>query len=365
MAYVFRTPGPWGPGKGSDLAPDEVDGNFWQAIQDIAAKAAQGVGIANIVVTGNQFTVVLTDHTLLGPYELPMMTIQFKGEWQPSTSYLAGDVITHGGSTYFVNVNHTSAATFDPGATDGLGHDLYGLLLQNPASTIPPGGFDKAFLRKVGTVDFVSAWETALLDDLADVSVASAIEGNVLVFSSGIWTAQAFSSLSFLLSQLGDVSIAESPGLVTGQLLTWNGFAWTNQLPAFNPNILSPLAGQILTYKTGEWENSMTADIPIKSGITVFGSLSLDYSQGAVQRVVMTNGVTLTGVTNWPPAGQFGRLMLEIKNNGAFTWTWPTGYHWPGGTEPTVSVSGRDLYALTTFDGGTNVDGSIIGQNYL
>jgi len=364
MAYIFRTAGPWGPGKGSDLDPFEVDGNFWQAIQDISAKSAQGVGISNIVVTGNQFTVVLTDHTLLGPYELPVMTIQFKGEWQPNTGYLGGDIITHGGSTYFVNLNHTSAMTFDPGATDGLGHDLYGLLLQNPANTLPVGGADGSFLRKVGAVDFQSAWQSALLNDLADVAVASPVEGNVLVFSSGIWTSAALTSMTLLLSQLGDVEIPESPGLIDGQILTWNGFNWTNRLPAFDPDIFAPVAGQILTYATG-WKNSNTADIPIAPTVSVFGSLSLNYSNGAVQRVVMTNGVTLTGVTNWPPSGQFGRLMLEIKNNGAFTWTWPTGYHWPGGAAPTVSVSGRDIFALTTFDGGTNVDGSIIGQAYL
>ena len=32
-----------------DLDPEQVDGNFWKAIQDIAAKAGQGVGISNFV----------------------------------------------------------------------------------------------------------------------------------------------------------------------------------------------------------------------------------------------------------------------------------------------------------------------------
>ena len=173
MAYKFRTPGPWGSGQAFDLDPVDVDNNFWQAIQDIAAKANQGVGIANIVVIGNQLTFVMTDHTIYGPFTLPIASIQFVGEWLPNHAYVANDIFTHGGSTYIVRINHTSAATFDPGANDGLGHDLYGLLLTNAANTLPLGGANGAFLRKVGGVDFVCTWGTAALIDLTDVHLTS------------------------------------------------------------------------------------------------------------------------------------------------------------------------------------------------
>jgi hypothetical protein len=36
--------------------------------------------------------------------------------------------VTEGGVTYLVEYPHTSAATFDPGANDGLGHNYYHLL---------------------------------------------------------------------------------------------------------------------------------------------------------------------------------------------------------------------------------------------
>jgi hypothetical protein len=370
MPYVWRTPGPWGPANSDgDLTPEQLDGNFWQAVQDIAGKAAQGVGISNFVVHGNQMTVVLTDHTLLGPYTLPVAVLGFGGEWQPNTYYHANTIITHGGATYLVLESHTSAATFDPHANDGLGNDFYGLLLENPALTIPTGGAAGMFLRKRTGTDLDMLWETTALAELSDVHLPSspgAVSGDVLTFLAGAWTAAPLSVAQIELSELSDVSMAESPPPATGQLLTWNGLAWTNLLPAFNPTVISPLAGQLLVYDhTGVWLNKDTADIPVRAIISVFGSLSLDYSQGAVQRVVMTNGVTLTGVTNWPPSGQFGRLILEVRNNGAYTWTWPTTYHWPGGTAPEVSTSGRDIFTLTSYDNGLNVDGSVIGQNYL
>jgi hypothetical protein len=159
MAYKFRTTGPWGPGTSVDLDPVDVDNNFWQAIQDIAEKSTQGVGIADVIVTGNQFSFVLTDHTVLGPYTLPMMEISFGGEWAPNTFYAAGKIITHGGSTYFVEQNHTSDTTFDPGANDGFGHDFYGLLLTNASLTLPTGGPAGWVLAKASDADYALQWQ--------------------------------------------------------------------------------------------------------------------------------------------------------------------------------------------------------------
>ena len=45
MTYSYRTSGVWGPGLGRNLTAAEVDENFYQATQDIAAKAAQGVAL--------------------------------------------------------------------------------------------------------------------------------------------------------------------------------------------------------------------------------------------------------------------------------------------------------------------------------
>jgi len=54
----------WGVGKGANLTPAEVDGNFWDLDQRTAALEASSpepVGIAQVTVTGSTFTIVLTD----------------------------------------------------------------------------------------------------------------------------------------------------------------------------------------------------------------------------------------------------------------------------------------------------------------
>jgi hypothetical protein len=363
MAYKFRTPGPWGAGTLEDLDPIDIDNNFWQAIQDINAKAAQGVGIANIFQTGNQLFFTLTDHTILGPFTLQGVQLRFAGEWQPSTAYFVGDIITYNGITYGVNVNHTSDTTFDPGLSIDA-QDVYTKILDQPTLIIPTGGAIGTFLRKLSAADHDMGWLTTALGDLSDVIVDSPppVTGQALVFSGGVWVP---GSVATKLSDLSDVFLPDSPPPDIGQVLMWDGTQWTNDNTSFIPTITSPHAGQILIWNGTNWINSNTADLPIPSPVNANSTITLDYTAGSAQRIVMTGSTTLDHVANWPPTGRFGRLVLEITNTSAFTWTWPSSYRWPGGAAPGVSINGRDIYALTTFDGGTTVSGSTIGQNYL
>ena len=51
------------------------------------------------------------------------------------------------------------------------------------------------------------------------------------------------------------------------------------------------------------------------------------------------------------PAG--GGFILELQNGGAATVTWPAAVDWPGGTAPTLTASGYDVFVFITDDGGT------------
>ena len=89
--------------------------------------------------------------------------------WLPDTGYMANDIITNGGSTYMVLVNHTSEATFDPGANDGAGQDFYGLLLENPELAVPAGGAIGQMLFKATAVDYAMRWDWSTLAGQSDV----------------------------------------------------------------------------------------------------------------------------------------------------------------------------------------------------
>lgn len=147
MAIIFRGTGAWGAGKGSGLTSAEGDENFWELLERIVALETNPeapVSISFFTVTeGGQFTVTLTDHTIQGPFPLPTAQWTFVGAWSASREYSAFDVFTFNGGIYLVLIDHVSAATFDPNATDGLGHDEYALMIQSTrgpkGDTGPPG----------------------------------------------------------------------------------------------------------------------------------------------------------------------------------------------------------------------------------
>jgi hypothetical protein len=135
MAIVYRTAGAWGSGKGSNLTPGEVDANFHElaaAVLDLQENPPDGVHLVSFAVAGSNLYANMSDSSQLGPYALPVAQWTPRGEWIASRVYAALDFVTVAGGAYLVNYAHTSAATFDPYRTDGLGHNIYTLLFSAP-----------------------------------------------------------------------------------------------------------------------------------------------------------------------------------------------------------------------------------------
>jgi hypothetical protein len=154
----------WGSGQGSDLAAVTIDLNFWtlwQAIQTMQNNPATGRGIDYISqVQGDQLFVHLTDHSVLGPFTVPTSIWNARGNWFPNVTYAPLDVVGENGALYLVNIAHTSATTFNPNATDGLGHNLYTLLLEQPQDELPAGGTVGQRLVKSSGSPYVTKWES-------------------------------------------------------------------------------------------------------------------------------------------------------------------------------------------------------------
>jgi hypothetical protein len=143
----------------------------------------------------------MTDHSLQGPFTIPGLTLQFQGVWLPTTAYVVGDFVSALGNLYEVPFAHTSAATFDPNATDGHGHNLYSLVLQAPTNGLPAGGVAGQAIVKTSSVDFAATWESLLLSGMADVLLSSLAGGDFLTYdvNSPIgWKNKAFAAGEFL-----------------------------------------------------------------------------------------------------------------------------------------------------------------------
>jgi hypothetical protein len=165
MAITYRTNDNtrWGVGQGSDLSAAQIDINYWElfsaitALQDHQDNAAAGIDFLN--VSGDQFFVHLTDHTVLGPYQLPVAAWNFTGDWLPSHAYSVMDTFTGpDAGVYLVITAHTSGLTFDAGANDGIGHNFYAALLAPPISLMPAGGTIAQRLAKIDSADYNAQW---------------------------------------------------------------------------------------------------------------------------------------------------------------------------------------------------------------
>lgn len=134
MAYqglVFRTTDPdkWGDGKGSVLTATEVDENFYtimERVVDLEENPPSANNIATIQVIGSQLMIYLTDGAQFGPFTLPVAQFRMRDDYLGGVQYYEMDLISVPGQGLFlVRLDHISAPTFDPEATDGDGNALY------------------------------------------------------------------------------------------------------------------------------------------------------------------------------------------------------------------------------------------------
>jgi hypothetical protein len=136
LEYVSN--GSWGTGLGRPLHAAEFDGNNWtieEAVNALEASIpAAARGIVSTAPSGSSIIITYTDATT-DTIPLPVPEIDFLDSWQPLTDYTGsvGALFTAIGALYQIIYPHVSAATFDPGANDGMGHDFYKLGFALPA----------------------------------------------------------------------------------------------------------------------------------------------------------------------------------------------------------------------------------------
>lgn len=108
-------------------------------------------------------------------------------------------------------------------------------------------------------------------------------------------------------------------------------------------------------------------DHAIKPSANASGALAIDRTNGEYQVYSVTGNITSITLTGWPTTGEYGKLILEFNNTGAFSISgWPAAVKWAGSNIPAISSgSGKDLLVvLTTRDGGTVVRANLAGQDY-
>lgn len=127
----------------------------------------------------------------------------------------------------------------------------------------------------------------------------------------------------------------------------------------------------VYVLKTGA-DGTMTRQMLKDTGFVFYDSNTtnaLDYTNGSCQRWAPATGAQTLSITNWPPSGNLGELLIQGVNLGAATITWPT-INWvkSDGTMTTafasngvtLQASGTDFVFLWTRDSGSTVFGKVL-----
>ena len=101
--------------------------------------------------------------------------------------------------------------------------------------------------------------------------------------------------------------------------------------------------------------------VATKDTKVVLSGTSIDLSAGSLFTKTISGATTLS-LINVPGAG-VASFMLDITNAGSAAITWWTNLKWPGGTAPTLTMSGRDLLGFVTHDGGSTWSGLVLGKD--
>ena len=277
MAIVYRTDGAWGTGKGSNLAPAEVDGNFYDIDQRVTYwedNPPEPIKPISITIAGYNFTMGFDDGTLLGPITMTMPVPEWRGDWTPNTIYKDMDFFTApDGGFGAVMQGHTSAATFDWAALGTNG-------LPNYRQIVGANGMTVAY------------------SDLTDVALSGLATGDMMVWGGTYWQNRTPAQIATALPTFGgDSGTGGSKGLVPAPAAgdaaaskflsasgTWvvppsgTGGGSTSLAGLTDVAIVSPANLSLLQYNsgTGKWHNHVLADL----------------GAGTVTRVDTTGGIS-------------------------------------------------------------------------
>lgn len=171
-------------------------------------------------------------------------------------------------------------------------------------------------------------------------------------------------SSNIILGKIGgSAPVADvGPWLDNGIWKSWNGSAYaptkiyigdaTANVAIFNTAALT--ANRTITFPDKDGTIALTSDLFNGRATTVLTGTTptIDWSTSNNYYELLTGNTTIAMTKS--VAGQ--KIFVSLVNSGtSYTVTW-TGVSWPGGTTPTQTASGTDLYILQ------NVAGTIYGR---
>lgn len=284
--------------KGAPISAAEHDANIHNLddrVTVIETDPPSAVSVASAVRSGDAMIITLTDGTPLDPITLPVIVHPLRGAWAPETNYAKYDWLYANGVSYEALLDHTSAATFDPAANDGAGHDYYAVVMTAPGSSLPPGGAAGQVLAKVDGSDYLVHWvdaAAAALADMTDVafSTAGPAEGEVLVYRDGVWTSESPRALAAEIIATAETLTAAMDG---GYYRCTNAAGCTITVPS-DETLTAALDTPIPETFEATFRQAAAGAILLLAESTTAGTVTIHPSQDGHDLMTQYQGATIT-----------------------------------------------------------------------
>jgi hypothetical protein len=105
---------------------------------------------------------------------------------------------------------------------------------------------------------------------------------------------------------------------------------------------------------------SLSGQVSVQSLVEQFSALgnvsgTVTLPLGTYTNFTMTCTGTTTLAVSGAPASRMVPIVLQITNGGAYTFNWPSGSKFPGGTTLSLTAAGIDVVVGYTIDAGTTI----------
>jgi hypothetical protein len=177
-----------------------------------------------------------------------------------------------------------------------------------------------------------------------DLTVTNAISGSV-TGNSGTVTTNA--NLSGVITSSGNVTS------ITTQTGTGTTFVVSN-----SPTLVTPTLGIATATRIGLGQAADSGAVMAATGqyfsTQATCTVTLDWNNGNVQYIVLTNGGQTFTFANPKAGGRYALILKQPAASSAGTVTWPATVLWPAGSAPTLTATNSKVDVITFIYDGTN-----------